>query len=118
MLGSLLQASSLRLVGGAAGRAMMLPGRKLKEQELTGEDGPNIVDNPARQTTVIFNVASRVKSVPLGAMKQGINSADEFREVEGEIVLWFLCHSKPELIKPTVGRDRYVRWSVNVNRPL
>ncbi|EBK5908769.1 TPA: hypothetical protein JD893_12870 [Citrobacter freundii] len=108
MLGSLFTSFIAQIGGLGAARvaAMMLRKKIKKEQEVTGHDGPNIVDEIQRQTTVIFNDNGQWKSVPLdSAMKQGIISADEFREVEGEIVFFMVSSAiqKPELIKPTVG---------------
>ncbi|EGX6986846.1 Uncharacterised protein [Escherichia coli] len=108
MLGSLFTSFIAQIGGLGAARvaAMMLRKKIKKEQELTGQDGPNIVDEIQRQTTVIFNDNGQWKSVPLdSAMKQGIIYADEFREVEGEIVFFMVSSAiqKPELIKPTVG---------------
>lgn len=108
MLGSLFTSFIAQVGGLGAARvaAMMLRKKIKKEQEVTGLDGPNIVDEIQRQTTVIFNDNGQWKSVPLdSAMKQGIISADEFREVEGEIVFFMVSSAiqKPELIKPTVG---------------
>ncbi|HHG2633052.1 TPA: hypothetical protein ACPVE0_001075 [Escherichia coli] len=108
MLGSLFTSFIAQIGGLGAARvaAMMLRKKIKKEQEITGQDGPNIVDEIQRQTTVIFNDNGQWKSVPLdSAMKQGIISADEFREVEGEIVFFMVSSAiqKPELIKPTVG---------------
>ncbi|KPR52116.1 hypothetical protein [Citrobacter freundii] len=118
MLGSLFTSFIAQIGGiGAARVAAMMLRKKLKrEQELKEDEGvkgaqtqqtPNIVDEIQRQTTVIFNDNGQWKSVPLdSAMKQGIISADEFREVEGEIVFFMVSSAiqKPELIKPTVGR--------------
>ncbi|GCB39655.1 hypothetical protein CITFRE_17900 [Citrobacter freundii] len=108
MLGSLFTSFIAQVGGLGAARvaAMMLRKKIKKEQEITDQDGPNIVDEIQRQTTVIFNDNGQWKSVPLdSAMKQGIISADEFREVEGEIVFFMVSSAiqKPELIKPTVG---------------
>lgn len=108
MLGSLFTSFIAQVGGLGAARvaAMMLRKKIKKEQEVTGRDSPNIVDEIQRQTTVIFNDNGQWKSVPLdSAMKQGIISADEFREVEGEIVFFMVSSAiqKPELIKPTVG---------------
>lgn len=119
MLGSLFTSFIAQIGGlGAARVAAMMLRKKLKrEQELKeeedevkkgvqGQQAPNIVDEIQRQTTVIFNDNGQWKSVPLdSAMKQGIISADEFREVEGEIVFFMVSSAiqKPELIKPTVG---------------
>lgn len=120
MLGSLFTSFIAQVGGLGAARvaAMMLRKKIKKEQEITDQDGPNIVDEIQRQTTVIFNDNGQWKSVPLdSAMKQGIISADEFREVEGEIVFFygFLCHSETGTHQANGGeRARYVRWSVNV----
>lgn len=120
MLGSLFTSFIAQIGGlGAARVAAMMLRKKLKrEQELKEDEGvkgaqtqqvqqkPNIVDEIQRQTTVIFNDNGQWKSVPLdSALKQGIISADEFREVEGEIVFFMVSSAiqKPELIKPTVG---------------
>ncbi|MFO3888095.1 hypothetical protein AAHD90_23345 [Citrobacter portucalensis] len=108
MLGSLFTSFIAQVGGLGAARvaAMMLRKKINKEQEVTWQGGPNIVDEIQRQTTVIFNDNGQWKSVPLdSAMKQGIISADEFREVEGEIVFFMVSSAiqKPELIKPTVG---------------
>lgn len=120
MLGSLFTSFIAQVGGlGAARVAAMMLRKKLKrEQELKEDEGvkgaqtqqvqqtPNIVDEIQRQTTVIFNDNGQWKSVPLdSALKQGIISADEFREVEGEIVFFMVSSAiqKPELIKPTVG---------------
>ncbi|HGJ5160244.1 TPA: hypothetical protein ACJGKV_002956 [Salmonella enterica subsp. diarizonae serovar 61:l,v:1,5,7] len=108
MLGGLFTSFIAQVGGLGAARvaAMMLRKKIKKEQEVTGQGGPNIVDEIHRQTTVIFNDNGQWKSVPLdSAMKQGIISADEFREVEGEIVFFMVSSAiqKPELIKPTVG---------------
>ena len=120
MLGSLFTSFIAQIGGlGAARVAAMMLRKKLKrEQELKEDEGvkgaqtqqvqqtPNIVDEIQRQTTVIFNDNGQWKSVPLdSALKQGIISADEFCEVEGEIVFFMVSSAiqKPELIKPTVG---------------
>lgn len=120
MLGSLFTSFIAQIGGIGAARvaAMMLRKRLKREQELKEDEGvkgaqtqqvqqtPNIVDEIQRQTTVIFNDNGQWKSVPLdSALKQGIISADEFREVEGEIVFFMVSSAiqKPELIKPTVG---------------
>ncbi|HAU3138631.1 TPA: hypothetical protein JDD40_004843 [Salmonella enterica subsp. diarizonae] len=108
MLGSLFTSFIAQVGGLGAARvaAMMLRKKIKKEQEVTGQGGASIVDEIQRQTTVIFNDNGQWKTVPLdSAMKQGIISADEFREVEGEIVFFMVSSAiqKPELIKPTVG---------------
>lgn len=108
MLGSLFTSFIAQVGGlGAARVAAMMLRKKIKqEQAVTGQTGPNIVDEIQRQTTVIFNDNGQWKSTPLvAAMKAGIISADEFREVEGEIVFFMVSSAiqKPELIKPTVG---------------
>lgn len=108
MLGSLFTSFIAQVGGlGAARVAAMMLRKKIKqEQAVTGQTGPNIVDEIQRQTTVVFNDNGQWKSTPLGAaMKTGIISPDEFREVEGEIVFFMVSSAiqKPELIKPTVG---------------
>lgn len=108
MLGSLFTSFIAQVGGlGAARVAAMMLRKKIKqEQAVTGQAGPNIVDEIQRQTTVIFNDNGQWKPSPLEtAMKLGIITADEFREVEGEIVFFMVSSAiqKPELIKPTVG---------------
>lgn len=108
MLGSLFTSFIAQVGGlGAARVAAMMLRKKIKqEQAVTGQTGPNIVDEIQRQTTVIFNDNGQWKSSPLEtAMKLGIISADEFREVEGEIVFFMVSSAiqKAELIPPTVG---------------
>ncbi|MBD9984599.1 MULTISPECIES: hypothetical protein [Citrobacter freundii complex] len=108
MLGSLFTSFIAQVGGlGAARVAAMMLRKKIKqEQAVTGQTGPNIVDEIQRQTTVIFNENGQWKPSPLEtAMKLGIITADEFREVEGEIVFFMVSSAiqKPELIKPTVG---------------
>lgn len=108
MLGSLFTSFIAQVGGlGAARVAAMMLRKKIKnEQEVTGQGSPNIVDEIQRQTTVIFNDNGQWKSVPLdSAMKQGIISADEFREVEGEIVFFMVSSAiqKAHLIAATVG---------------
>ena len=108
MLGSLFTSFIAQVGGlGAARVAAMMLRKKIKqEQAVTGQTGPNIVDEIQRQTTVIFNDNGQWKPSPLEtAMKLGIITADEFREVEGEIVFFMVSSAiqKPELIKPTVG---------------
>lgn len=108
MLGSLFTSFIAQVGGlGAARVAAMMLRKKIKqEQAITGQAGPNIVDEIQRQTTVIFNDNGQWKPSPLEtAMKLGIITADEFREVEGEIVFFMVSSAiqKPELIKPTVG---------------
>lgn len=96
-------------LGAARVAAMMLRKKLKREQELNadnGQHGPNIVDEIQRLTSVVWNDGGTWKTTSFdAAMKQGIISPDEYREVEGEVVFFMVSSAiqKPELIKPTVG---------------
>ena len=95
---------------GAARVAAMMRRKTLKrEQELNadnGQHGPNIVDEIQRLTSVVWNDGGTWKTTSFdAAMKQGIISPDEYREVEGEVVFFMVSSAiqKAHLIAPTVG---------------
>ena len=95
---------------GAARVAAMMLRKKLKsEQDLSaeqGQQGPTIVDEIQRLTSVIWNDGGAWKTTSfVAAMKQGIISPDEYREVEGEVVFFMVSSAiqKANLIAPTVG---------------
>lgn len=96
-------------LGAARVAAMMLRKKLKREQELNadnGQDGPTIVDEIQRLTTVIWNDGGAWKTTSFdAAMKQGIISPDEYREVEGEVVFFMVSSAiqKAQLIAPTVG---------------
>jgi len=95
---------------GSARVAAMLLRKKLKrEQELMDEanqQAPTIVDEIQRLTSVVWNDGGTWKTTSFdAAMKQGIISPDEYREVEGEVVFFMVSSAiqKAHLIAPTVG---------------
>ena len=96
-------------LGAARVAAMMLRQKLKREQELNadnGQQGPTIVDEIQRLTSVIWNDGGAWKTTSFdAAIKQGIISPDEFREVEGEVVFFMVSSAiqKAHLIAPTVG---------------
>ena len=96
-------------LGSARVAAMMLRKKLKREQELRGEDNqqaPTIVDEIQRLTSVVWNDGGTWKTTSFdAAMKQGIISPDEYREVEGEVVFFMVSSAiqKAHLIAPTVG---------------
>ncbi|EPT4023363.1 hypothetical protein ACVQMG_001569 [Enterobacter roggenkampii] len=96
-------------LGAARVAAMMLRKKLQREQELRGEDNqqaPTIVDEIQRLTSVVWNDGGNWKTASFdAAMKQGIISPDEYREVEGEVVFFMVTSAiqKAHLIAPTVG---------------
>ena len=96
-------------LGAARVAAMMLRKKLKREQELNadnGQHGPNIVDEIQRLTSVVWNDGGTWKTASFdAAMKQGIISPDEYREVEGEVVFFMVSSAiqKAHLIAPTVG---------------
>jgi len=96
-------------LGAARVAAMMLRKKLKREQELNadnGQHGPNIVDEIQRLTSVIWNDGGAWKTTSFdAAMKQGIISPDEYREVEGEVVFFMVSSAiqKSSLVAPTVG---------------
>lgn len=94
-------------LGSARIAAMMLRKKLKQDQELSGASGPTIVDDIQRLTTVIYNDNGEWRSSPFdAAMKNGVITADEYRDTEGEIVFFMVSSAiqKKELIAPTVGR--------------
>lgn len=66
----------------------------------------NIVDEIQRLTSVVWNDGGTWKTTSFdAAMKQGIISSEEYREVEGEVVFFMVSSAiqKAQLIAPTVG---------------
>ncbi|ELP5234882.1 hypothetical protein JQN59_18045 [Citrobacter sp. B72] len=96
-------------LGAARVAAMMLRKKLKREQDLDadqGQRGPTIVDEIQRLTSVIWNDGGTWKTTSFDvAMKQGIISPDEYREVEGEVVFFMVSSAiqKAHLIAPTVG---------------
>lgn len=102
-------------LGAARVAAMMLRKKLQREQELRGEasqldkqaqQAPTIVDEIQRLTSVVWNDGGAWKTTSFdAAMKQGIISPDEYREVEGEVVFFMVSSAiqKAHLIAPTVG---------------
>ncbi|WP_407226442.1 hypothetical protein [Enterobacter roggenkampii] len=102
-------------LGAARVAAMMLRKKLQREQELRDEanqqaqqaqQAPNIVDEIQRLTSVVWNDGGAWKTASFEvAMKQGIISPDEYREVEGEVVFFMVTSAiqKAHLIAPTVG---------------
>ncbi|WP_368569097.1 hypothetical protein [Enterobacter roggenkampii] len=102
-------------LGAARVAAMMLRKKLQREQELMDEanqqaqqaqQAPNIVDEIQRLTSVVWNDGGAWKTASFEvAMKQGIISPDEYREVEGEVVFFMVSSAiqKAHLIAPTVG---------------
>lgn len=96
-------------LGAARVAAMMLRKKLKREQELMDEanqQAPNIVDEIQRLTSVVWNDGGTWKTTSFdAAMKQGIISPDEYREVEGEVVFFMVSSAiqKAHLIAPTVG---------------
>lgn len=102
-------------LGAARVAAMMLRKKLKREQELMDEanqqaqqakQAPTIVDEIQRLTSVVWNDGGTWKTASFdAAMKQGIISPDEYREVEGEVVFFMVSSAiqKAHLIAPTVG---------------
>lgn len=102
-------------LGAARVAAMMLRKKLKREQELRDEanqqapqvqQAPTIVDEIQRLTSVVWNDGGTWKTTSFdAAMKQGIISADEYREIEGEVVFFMVSSAiqKAQLIAPTVG---------------
>lgn len=96
-------------LGAARVAAMMLRKKLKREQDLSaeqGQQGPTIVDEIQRLTSVVWNDGGTWKTASFEvAMKQGIISPDEYREVEGEVVFFMVSSAiqKAHLIAPTVG---------------
>lgn len=102
-------------LGAARVAAMMLRKKLQREQELRDEanqqdqqapQAPTIVDEIQRLTSVVWNDGGTWKTTSFEvAMKQGIISPDEYREVEGEVVFFMVSSAiqKAHLIAPTVG---------------
>lgn len=96
-------------LGAARVAAMMLRKKLKREQELMDEanqQAPTIVDEIQRLTSVVWNDDGTWKTTSFdAAMKQGIISPDEYREVEGEVVFFMVSSAiqKAHLIAPTVG---------------
>ena len=102
-------------LGAARVAAMMLRKKLQREQELRDEanqqaqqaqQAPTIVDEIQRLTSVVWNDGGAWKTASFEvAMKQGIISPDEYREVEGEVVFFMVTSAiqKAHLIAPTVG---------------
>lgn len=96
-------------LGAARVAAMMLRKKLKREQELMDEanqQAPTIVDEIQRLTSVVWNDGGNWKTASFEvAMKQGIISPDEYREVEGEVVFFMVSSAiqKAHLIAPTVG---------------
>ncbi|WP_336981836.1 MULTISPECIES: hypothetical protein [unclassified Cedecea] len=96
-------------LGAARVAAMMLRKKLQREQELRDESNqhaPTIVDEIQRLTSVVWNDGGTWKTTSFDvAMKQGIISSDEYREVEGEVVFFMVSSAiqKAHLIAPTVG---------------
>ena len=102
-------------LGAARVAAMMLRKKLKREQELMDEanqqaqqaqQAPTIVDEIQRLTSVVWNDGGTWKTASFEiAMKQGIISSDEYREVEGEVVFFMVTSAiqKAHLIAPTVG---------------
>ncbi|ENR0220583.1 hypothetical protein L8P93_14990 [Enterobacter kobei] len=99
-------------LGAARVAAMMLRKKLQREQELRDEanqhaqQAPTIVDEIQRLTSVVWNDGGTWKTTSFdAAMKQGIISADEYREIEGEVVFFMVSSAiqKANLIAPTVG---------------
>lgn len=105
-------------LGAARVAAMMLRKKLKREQELRDEanqpdqqsqqsqQDPTIVDEIQRLTSVVWNDGGTWKTTSFdAAMKQGIISPDEYREVEGEVVFFMVSSAiqKSHLIAPTVG---------------
>ncbi len=102
-------------LGAARVAAMMLRKKLKREQELRDEANqqaqqaqwaPTIVDEIQRLTSVVWNDGGTWKTASFEvAMKQGVISPDEYREVEGEVVFFMVTSAiqKAHLIAPTVG---------------
>lgn len=102
-------------LGAARVAAMMLRKKLKREQELRDEANqqaqqaqwaPTIVDEIQRLTSVVWNDGGTWKTASFEvAMKQGVISPDEYREVEGEVVFFMVTSAiqKANLIAPTVG---------------
>ncbi|MGK0739978.1 hypothetical protein ACSFCX_06540 [Yokenella regensburgei] len=112
LLGNLFN-SFFTLVGSAGAprvAAMML--RKILKSKMESEDTPpekllpTLIDDIERLTTVIWNDNGVWKPLPLdAAIKNGVISVEEYRDVEGEIV-FFMVNSaiqKANLVKGTMG---------------
>lgn len=124
LLGSMFN-NFFSLVGtvGAPRVAAMMLRKTLKAQQENGlipAGTPTIVDDIQRLATVIWSDAGVWKSSPLDtALKQGILSDDEYREVEGEVVFFMVSSAiqKANLIVPTIGKalEMYSGQLVSLN---
>lgn len=105
LLGNLFNNFITQIGGiGAARVAAMMLRQKLKEQG--NSEGPGLIDEMQRLTSVVYNDGTGWKVIQLDtALKQQIVLPDEYREVEGEIVFFMVSSAiqKRELIAPTVG---------------
>lgn len=97
-------------LGAARVAAMMLRKAVKKEKESLSSvginSGPNIVDDIQRMSVAVYCEQGVWKTIPLDtALKHGVVSTDEYREVEGEVVFFMVSSAiqKQELIAPTVG---------------
>lgn len=99
-------------LGAARVAAMMLRKKLQRERELRDEvnqqaqQAPTIVDEIQRLTSVVWNDGGTWKTTSFdAAMKQGIISSEEYREVEGEVVFFMVSSAiqKAQLIATTVG---------------
>ncbi|MEQ9902571.1 hypothetical protein [Pectobacterium aroidearum] len=108
LLGNLFTSFISQVGGlGAARVAAMMLRKKLKQEQDAGlASGPSIADDIQRMTNVVYCDTGTWKTIPLDtALKQEIVTADEYREVEGEVVFFMVSSAiqKSELIAPTVG---------------
>ncbi|MFJ5338364.1 hypothetical protein ACIPSD_04530 [Pectobacterium sp. CHL-2024] len=112
LLGNLFTSFISQVGGlGAARVAAMMLRKKLKQEQEARRDaglasGPSIADDIHRMTNVVYCDTGKWKTIPLDtALKQEIVTADEYREVEGEVVFFMVSSAiqKSELIAPTVG---------------
>jgi len=107
LLGSMFN-NFFSMVGsvGAPRIAAMMLRTALKAQHGDDQSTPTLLNDIQRLTNVIFNDDGVWKTTPLdSALKQGILSQDEYREVEGEIVFFMVASAiqKANLIAATVG---------------
>lgn len=113
LLGNLFNNFFTQIGGTGAARvaAMMLRKtlsnqRQEKDKETQTTQPPSIIDEIQRLTNVVYNDGDQWKTAPLEvAFKQGIIEADEYREVEGEVVFFMVSSAiqKRNLLEPTVG---------------
>lgn len=112
MLGNLFN-NFFSMVGylGAPRVAAMMLRNAIKSKQEAGSLAPGmptLVDEIKRLTTVIWNDKGVWKPVSLeAAIQQDIISAEEYRDVEGEIVFFMVSSAiqKAELMTGTVGRS-------------